>query len=106
MTASFTTIEWFISQYVYPAASLSVFLNGSQTANDVLYRLPLFLFPESSYLASLTPGYKPDPCKDAIITHLPSAEVDGAMYHVLEDVTSTELDALMSVLNPSYVYCS
>ena len=70
----------------------------------MLYKLPLYLFPESTYLASLTRTYKPDPRKDDPIPRLPLVKVNGDVYHVMEDVTSTELDALLSILTPSYVH--
>ncbi|VDC02851.1 unnamed protein product [Peniophora sp. CBMAI 1063] len=73
------------------------------TANHILYKLPLFLFPESTYLASLTRNYTPDPRKDDPLPRLSQISVEGAVYHVLDDVTSTELDALMSILTPSYI---
>ncbi|KZV66732.1 hypothetical protein PENSPDRAFT_612317 [Peniophora sp. CONT] len=83
---------WYDDKMLYLAVS-----------NHVLYKLPLFLFPESTYLSSLTCNYKPDPRKDNPLPQLPLIDVDGTVYYVLEDVTSTELDALLSILTPSYI---
>lgn len=48
----------------------------------------------------------PDARKDGPLPRLPVIEVAGVEYHVLEDVASHELDALLSILTPSYVVLS
>ncbi|VDC02852.1 unnamed protein product [Peniophora sp. CBMAI 1063] len=72
------------------------------TSDHLLYKLPLFLFPQSAYLAALTRTCKPNSLRGGPLPQLYTVEVDGVVYHVLEDVTSTELDALLSILTRSF----